>query len=169
MRMVAEAVGDGIRERTKEKINMWVADPAIFKEDGGPSQHERMNIPFFGADNARVARQGHVGGWDQMRSRMIGTRTYDAHGALNEDGVPMIGCFNTCKASIRTIPALQHDTNNMEDLNTGMEDHAADDWRYFCMSRPYAATHKSAEVIQMDSWDRAFAKQNQAKSNSYYG
>lgn len=169
LKMSAEAVGDGIRERTKEKISMWVADPAIFKEDGGPSQHERMNLPFFGADNTRIARQGHAGGWDQMRGRMVGTRTYDEFGRISEDGWPMMGWFNTAKASIRTIPALQHDINNMEDIQTNSEDHCGDTARYMCMSRPYLSTHKSAEIIQMDSWDRAFARQNQAKSNSYYG
>jgi hypothetical protein len=49
----------------------------------------------------------------------------------------MIVTFDTCVHSIRTIPMMQHDPNNIEDLNTNMEDHAADEWRYACMSRPY--------------------------------
>jgi len=155
LRMVAEAVGAGIKERTgTEHINDWVADPAIFKEDGGPSQAERMKLPFRGADNTRIARDGHMGGWDMMRSRMVGTRTYNDDGVLQEDGVPMIGCFNTCVHSIRTIPALQHDTNRAEDLDTSSEDHAADDWRYFCTSRPWREKPRSAEVISMDFWGR---------------
>ena len=169
LRMNAETVGDGIRERTKEKINLYVADPATFKEDGGPSQVERMRIPFIRADNSRVTGAGFMGGWDQMRSRMIGTRTFDDNGVLQDDGVPMIGCFNTCPDSIRTIPNVQHDAKNPEDLDTNMEDHAADEWRYFCMSRPYVSNRKSAQVIQMDSWDRAFARQNRASNNAYYG
>ena len=80
------------------------------------------------ADNRRVARLGAMGGWDQMRSRLVG-----------EDGRPMIYCFSTCTDSIRTIPALQHDEARPEDLDTNSEDHAADEWRYACMSRPYAA------------------------------
>ena len=40
-------------------------------------------------------------------------------------------------ASIRTIPALQHDPARPEDVNTESEDHAADEWRYACMSRPF--------------------------------
>jgi hypothetical protein len=48
----------------------------------------------------------------------------------------MIYLFDTCTHSIRTIPALQHDTNRPEDLDTESEDHAADEWRYACMSRP---------------------------------
>jgi hypothetical protein len=61
-----------------------------------------------------------------MRSRLVG-----------KDGVPMIYCFSTCADSIRTIPTLQHEPNRAEDVNTESEDHAADDWRYACMSRPW--------------------------------
>ena len=75
-----------------------------------------------------------MGGWDTMRARMKG----------DEDGRPMVVCFSTCVDSIRTIPALQHDMMRPEDLNTHMEDHAADEWRYGCMSRPY--TTKTPEV-----------------------
>ena len=49
----------------------------------------------------------------------------------------MIYCFNTHTASIRTIPALQHDPARQEDVDTESEDHAADEWRYACMSRPF--------------------------------
>jgi hypothetical protein len=62
-----------------------------------------------------------------MRQRMKG----------DEDGRPMIYTFSTCTDSIRTIPALQHDADKPEDLDTDGEDHAADEWRYACMSRPY--------------------------------
>ena len=91
--------------------------------------------PFREADNARVSRAGNqdrggpMGGWDQMRARMIG-----------EDDAPTIYCFSTCVDSIRTIPVLQHDPNRAEDLDTHTEDHAADDWRYACMSRPWRKT-----------------------------
>jgi hypothetical protein len=32
---------------------------------------------------------------------------------------------------------LQHDPEKAEDLDTKAEDHAADEWRYACMSRPW--------------------------------
>jgi hypothetical protein len=37
---------------------------------------------------------------------------------------------------IRTIPLLQYDEHKVEDLDTDGEDHIADAWRYFLMSRP---------------------------------
>ena len=49
----------------------------------------------------------------------------------------MIYTFDTCVDSIRTIPLLQHDDTHPEDIDSDMEDHAADDWRYACMSRPW--------------------------------
>jgi hypothetical protein len=136
LKLTAEQVARGIKDReANENIAMGVLDPSAFAEDGGPSIASRManeGVHFQRADNARVIGRGAMGGWDQMRARLIGTA-----------GRPAIYCFSTCVDSIRTIPALQHDPNRPEDLNTDMEDHAADDWRYACMARPYI---KPAEV-----------------------
>lgn len=148
LKLTAKQVADGIlnMESKKETIKYSVADPAIFTEDGGPSIEERMHPIFFErADNKRIATSGHVGGWDQMRERIEG-----------DDGVPMIYCFNTCTDSIRTIPVLQHDVRRPEDLDTTSEDHAADEWRYACMSRPWIGK-KSDKKKEPDRWDRAFA------------
>jgi hypothetical protein len=71
-----------------------------------------------------------MGGWDQLRSRFVG----------DGEGRPMIVTFATCVDSIRTIPFLQHDPDRPEDILTDSEDHAADEWRYACMSRPYVPT-----------------------------
>lgn len=135
LKSTAEQVADGIVAREKrEPIRYGVLDPACFREDGGPSIAERINKvligarhrPFHEADNSRVPQRGSMGGWDQMRARLVG-----------QDGMPQIYCFTSCADSIRTIPALQHDPDRMEDVNTESEDHAADEWRYACMSRPY--------------------------------
>lgn len=131
LKLTAEEVADGIamREGTEE-IQYGVLDPAAFAEDGGPSIAQRMaikKIHWRRADNKRVAQRGAMGGWDIMRQRLKG----------DEDGRAMIFAFSTCLDSIRTIPALQHDETKPEDLDTDMEDHAADEWRYACMSRPW--------------------------------
>lgn len=131
LKMVAEEVAKEILKRGPEEITYSVADPAIFTQDGGPSIAERMRpIYWKQADNKRVARAGQIGGWDMMRYRM-------KHG--------MIYCFNTCKDSIRTIPVLQHDINKPEDVDTDSEDHAPDEWRYACMSRPWVPNSASEE------------------------
>jgi hypothetical protein len=55
----------------------------------------------------------------------------------------MIVTFATCTDSIRTIPFLQHDPDRHEDVMTDSEDHACDEWRYACMSRPWVATKEA--------------------------
>lgn len=133
LKIPAEEVAQKIIHLEKcETLLYGVLDPAAFASDGGPSIAERLytgsgnKLGFRRADNARVASKGAMGGWDQVRSRMLG-----------EDGRSLIYCFSTCTDSIRTIPMLQHDQNRIEDLDSDMEDHAADDWRYACMSRPW--------------------------------
>ena len=44
--------------------------------------------------------------------------------------------YDTCAAFIRTIPLMVYDEHKPEDLDTDMEDHVADETRYFCQSRP---------------------------------
>lgn len=131
LRLTAEEVADGIKEREAgERITYGVLDPAAFAQDGGPSIAERMfarGVPFKRADNKRLGNGlGHMGGWDQMRSRLRG------------DGeTPMLFVMETCGDFIRTVPTLQHDPDKMEDLDTDAEDHVADEARYGCMSRPW--------------------------------
>ncbi|MEH3108989.1 MAG: terminase family protein [Agrobacterium cavarae] len=139
LKMTAEAVGTQVRVKDgTDRIEYGVLDPAAFAQDGGPSIAERMmqgstgknGSTFRAADNKRVPSRGAMGGWDQMRSRLEG----------DEDGRPMLFFFETCIHAIRTIPALMHDQNRPEDLDSDMEDHAADEVRYACMSRPWVKT-----------------------------
>lgn len=134
LKLDAQYVGAQLAIRTgTDKLGVGVIDPATFTADGGPSIQERIfdgsgkKLIFRRADNARVTQRGALGGWDMMRQRLIG----------EDMDRPMIVCFSTCIDSIRTIPALQHDKDRIEDVDTDGEDHAGDDWRYACMSRPW--------------------------------
>jgi Terminase large subunit, T4likevirus-type, N-terminal len=142
LKMTAEEVAEGImlresneprNEYNKPRISYRVADPRIFAWDSGPSIAERMssppyNIGFQRADNKRTARSGAMGGWDMLRARLKG------------DGItPMIFFMDCCTEIIRTLPILQHHELNLEDVDTDSEDHAPDETRYACMSRPYSA------------------------------
>ena len=140
LKLHAEVVADGISEREmrepkndngRARIGLRVADPSAFKEDGGPSIIERMgkapnHLMFVRADNTRIGRKGAMGGWDLVRSRLVGL----------EDR-PMIYFFDNCVDAIRTLPAVQHDPDNIEDVLKGGEDHPPDEIRYMCMSRPW--------------------------------
>lgn len=104
-------------------------DPATFATNGGPSIAERMatkGVWFKRADNRRVAGQGPIGGWDQIRARLKG-----------EDGHPRIFFMDCCHHLIRTLPMIPADPVYMDDVDSDSEDHAADTLRYGCMARPY--------------------------------
>ena len=107
----------------KGKNIIGVADPAIWDASRGESVADtaaRYGVFFTPGDNERIA------GWMQCHYRL----------QFDEDGYPRMYVFNTCRAFIRTIPMLIYDEHRAEDLDTKMEDHVADEWRYFCMSRP---------------------------------
>ena len=107
----------------KGKNIIGVADPAIWDASRGESVADtaaRYGVFFTPGDNERIA------GWMQCHYRL----------QFDEDGYPRMYVFNTCRAFIRTIPTLIYDEHRAEDLDTKMEDHVADEWRYFCMSRP---------------------------------
>jgi len=154
LRMTAEEVADGIIERERGDVTGnrsmgGVADPSIFKEDGGPSIGDRMaarKVFFRAGDNARVGQSGALGGWDQLRARLKG------------DGEePAIYFFSTCRDIIRTLPAMQHDDGRPEDIDTDGEDHAVDSARYAAMSRPYVAPLPVSEDGERDGYARRWS------------
>lgn len=110
-----------IEEEAGDRIRFAVADPAIFIRNGGPSIAESMaRCRWRRADNKRLP------GWEQIRQRLVG-----------ENGQPMLYAAHQCEDFWRTMPTLQHDETNPEDLDTDGEDHIADEVRYACMSRPW--------------------------------
>lgn len=132
LKMDAPLVAEGIRDREKgETVRYGVADPAIFTRDGGPSIAELMavkGVSWRRADNKRIP------GWEQMHYRLKG-----------EAGVPMLYFLDCCSDSLRTIPTLQHDEINSEDIDTEGEDHAGDETRYAVMSRPWVPKAQPAQ------------------------
>lgn len=105
-----------------------IADPAIWTKDGsGISIAERAaqhHIYFTPANNDRI------NGWAQCHYRL----------QFDERGVPQMYVFSNCESFRRTVPTLMYDDVKVEDINTKMEDHVADEWRYMCMARPTRPT-----------------------------
>jgi hypothetical protein len=104
------------------------------------SQMGQRRLGRFGTRAADAARKAG----DRVRSRLIG----------DAEGRAMLVVFSTCRDTIRTLPALQHDPARPEDVDTNDEDHAGDDIRYACMSRPWVAPAKVAPEKKRDSWER---------------
>jgi hypothetical protein len=114
-----------------------IADPAIWDAESGASIAEtaaKYGVYFNPGDNARIP------GWMQMHYRLM----------FDEAGYCQMYVFKTCKNFIRTITSLQYDAHKAEDLDTKGEDHAADEARYFCMSRPI--TPHIAEEQKLPAW-----------------
>jgi hypothetical protein len=146
LRLPADAVAkEVVRRETdgkgfREPIAYGIMDPAAFAVVSGPSIGEtfaRQGVYFRRADNSRVSTPKRMGGWDQLRWRLKG----------EQDGDPMIFFVDHCRDAIRTIPMMQHDDNRPEDLDTEGEDHAVDDIRYACMSRPFGTRVEADEDL----------------------
>lgn len=134
IKMTAENVAIGIRSREgAEHIHYGVADPSIFIRDGGPSIAEMMSmkgVQWRRGDNRRKP------GWEQLRQRLAGEMMPTVRaGELVQ--IPMLYFLECCDDTLRTLPVLQHDEGDPEDLDTDGEDHAADETRYAVMSRPW--------------------------------
>ncbi|MDH4228936.1 MAG: terminase family protein [Nitrospirota bacterium] len=146
LRLTSEQVARGIREREAddERIAYSVADPAVFGRHDGPTVAERMaehGVILRRATNDRKA------GFQEMRSRLTGL-----------DGRPMLLAFSTCRNGfLRTVPDLVLCPHDPEDVDTTQEDHAYDEARYACMSRPW--TSSAGRGARGDRWERLFGDQ----------
>ncbi len=121
----------------KGKNIQGVADPSIWDASRGESVADtaaRYGIYFTPGDNKRIP------GWMQCHYRL----------QFDSEGYPRMYVFDNCRAFIRTIPLLTFSGTDPEDLDTSGEDHAADEWRYFCMDRPIKPIIKEEKIILSD-------------------
>lgn len=156
-----------------ERLHYAVFDPAIWQRkgenDGGLSGAEIMAARWAQVMKERNATRplelprlptqitlkrganDRHSGWMRFREAL---KPY-----LGPDGTPTaeIQYFSTCIEHIRSIPALVHDENKVEDLDTDMDDHCADANRYGLMdnAQPFENSSQLA--------DRVFAEKMKAK------
>jgi hypothetical protein len=69
-------------------------------------------------------------------NRQLKIRQFHERLRLRDEEPPMMLIYNTCEHFIRTIPLLQTDPHNVEDIDTTMEDHCYDEAALICMGRP---------------------------------
>lgn len=147
-RMTAEEVARGIQQRRAElgvtNVRYAVWDPSIFNKTGhGHGESIAETMGRFGV----MCRKGD-------NDRVLGWMRLAAHYRPGPDGVPWLTYDPSCTYSVRSIPALLADKTNPEDVDTDLDDHAADRDRYFAQSRPLQWTHPSlgATVTPPNSW-----------------
>ena len=100
-----------------------IADPAISKAETGQSIAD-----MFAKEGVFFDMGDH--------QRLPGKMQYHYRFAFDDNGIPMMYVFNTCRHFIRTIPSLVYDTTNVEDIDTTTEDHIYDCVRYVLMENP---------------------------------
>lgn len=144
-RVVAEKVAELERG---ENIAYGVADPAIWQKRkdvrNGESVAEtfaKCGVYWNPADNDRL------NGKMQVHARLRG----------QGKGKPGVKIFSTCVHLIRTLPMLCYDEKKVEDVDTDMEDHAYDEFRYACMSRPYTP-EPPKPAKPKDAWADVFTE-----------
>ena len=124
-----EKIAQSIREIESTNINLkgrhiiGIADPAIFDEQRGESiaqMMEREGVYFNPGDHTRIA----------------GKMQCHYHLSFDDRGIPRFYVFNNCRHFIRTIPLLIYDEHKVEDIDTRLEDHIYDEWRYVMMENP---------------------------------
>jgi len=138
----------------KGKTIRGVADPAIWDASRGESIAEtamKHGVYFDPGDHERIP------GWMQCHYRL----------QFDGNGYPRMYVFKNCKAFIRTIPLMMYSETYAEDIDTTLEDHVADEWRYFCMSRPVEPMKPVEEKIVLSDPLNMF-RQGGYKPNGYY-
>jgi hypothetical protein len=153
LRLTDSEIAEGIVEREKR----W----GIRSQDGGPKVGE-VNIgrrlrdveyilspdcfskkPDYkgggqGPSTAEVFAEYDIIGRPGDATRDQKVRQFHERLRVRPGERPMIQIYDVCKQFIRTIPLLQQDENDPEDVDTTAEDHVYDEAALMCMARPLA-------------------------------
>jgi len=135
IRMAPSSIAKGIIEKEESagiagRIFNRISDPSIFsKTPNLKGGGQGASIAEMMLDEGIVFSPGD-------NDRLLGKQQFHERLKLQEDGLPMLIVYDSCTHFLRTVPSLQLDTNNIEDVNSDMEDHCYDEARYFLMSRP---------------------------------
>jgi len=102
------------------------ADESIFDSPNGHTIATTMQKNGCRWTRSEKSGGSRVAGWSLIRNMM--------DGAIRKGNRPRqdpgLFVFDHCKEWIRTVPTLPRDDENMDDVDTGSEDHAGDATRY---------------------------------------
>jgi hypothetical protein len=90
------------------------------------------NAPATSAQPVRGRSRSRQSG-DRLLHAQTRSMRQNVYSPGNRSSTWRLGSLHTLRASARS----QHDPARPEDVNTESEDHAGDEWRYACMSRPF--------------------------------
>lgn len=131
--MLAREIARGIKKLEAKwglQVEPGPADTSIYTRENGPSiadDMEKEGVYWTKADKAPGSRKA---GWHTMLRMLTDARAT----APREE--PGLFVFNHCRHFIRTVPVLQRDDRDNDDVDTKGEDHIADAVRYRANHRP---------------------------------
>lgn len=131
LHMLATDIGEGIQAREIAMglaglVKPGPADSSIFDEVNGnciAKDLAKKGAKFVPADKGPGSRKQ---GWEQMRK-------YLKDAKRPEDGPrenPGLFVFRTCKEWLRCVPPIPRDESDLDDVDSDVEDHNADETRY---------------------------------------
>jgi len=123
-------------ENLKGRKITGIADPAVFSDDRGAGTSiaalmEKQRVYFEKGNHDRIA------GKMQVHNRL----------KFDENGIPMLYIFSSCRHFIRTVPSLCYSEINVEDIDTSAEDHIYDELRYVLMEYPLSREVKPEKEL----------------------
>ena len=133
---------NGVQQRDIHRIgspDCWSKKPDYKGGGQGPSTAETFEskgISMRPGDPTRI-----------LKIRQFHERLRIPTNPDGSEGMPMMLVYDTCEDFIRTIPTLQTDEKNREDIDTDSEDHAYDEAALLCMARPM---HMDLVAIQKE-------------------
>jgi hypothetical protein len=142
-----------VRTLSEGEVYRWsVLDSASFSASYGASFNRGAgetvaDIAWKNGYQALPSPKNRVHGWTLMH-QYLNWKTYNEKGELVGTKIPKLRYFKTCVDSIRSIPSLIHDKNNVEDLDTKGEDHAADTDSYFLQTLMESATPVEKQEVK---------------------
>lgn len=122
------------------------ADPAIWDASSGESTAQKMSkcgVNFLKGEH----------------NRLVGKSEFHSRLRFDEQGIPMLYVFRSCREFIRTTPALVYSPTRVEDVDSNGEDHIYDATRYFLMA------HKIAPELPPNQAD--YYKGNRDRARDY--
>jgi phage terminase large subunit len=107
-----------------KEINAVICDPAIVEKRNeatsstGKQEMAKCGLHIIGGDNRRVD------GWHNVRKYL---QLYETPAG---ETISLLQITENCENLIRTLPQMIHDSRNVEDMDTTVEDHPSDSLRY---------------------------------------
>lgn len=138
LKMLASDIAEGIKFREMSmglagRVKPGPADSSIFDEENGnciAKDMQRKGVSWEKADKGPGSRKQ---GWEQIRKLLKGSLNLDEAdeliiGPREKPGLFVVG--SKCPDFMRTVPPIPRDEKDPDDVDTEVEDHAADEVRY---------------------------------------